>query len=748
MARDNEHRSLKYEWPLMVSAVNRRTARRRLRPGELSEAVGVDGRYTGSLRKFGGMKHLKTLSGLGDAVTNYWYASIQKGTTAYQLRGFLVLYDDSGTNKLTFHYYDTDTSVWGSYALTGFSAIADGTLVSVAGPAKFLYVAIDGQAPRVLYNTAAGSGDASASFVHLEMGPGTAFDSVGDTGLAAPDPAAAGEQAGGELKVGTYSIAYRFYDSNRGIYSALSATLSQEITAVDQYIAIENPYAADEDAAYDQGYDTLQVFRSMTAEVAGSTFEAGMFYLENEYALDGDADCWPANVNVGTEPDEALLFVDVYDPIRDVSGSPPTGGAISYSEGVTFMGSASSAGAITAQLQWSHLHQENTEVFPTTGHSLNWDASDGAITRFLQAGSVLYAFAENAVYRLLKSGAQVVIGRMHHGRSLVAPEAAHEMGRDVIAVTSLGVSIFDGASGALQTVGALDRVIFDDWASSLSDIVVVGDARMGTSVLFNTTEQEAWLIWHVTGAVSKLEDFNFVAATSGPHPEDGGRTRAWFITSGGRVVYADEDRSGTGTLVGLPSDVTINGTCTGGSTTTLVMATAANWTDANLVGATVHVWSGSSTTTRPQSAEITSTTGGTTLNFAALGTAVASGDRFAVSPVVFRVRGWPLPNPNGPENFGRRLVRNIAVHCTGLSGTDSNPNAVFHVGVCRNLEDTPSEARAQITMSENPADSHAHVMRDGFVVEPWIEHISSGTDFELLSVAGDATIKVSREATA
>ena len=746
--RDNADVELKYEWPFMVAALNRRAQRRRLRPGELSEAVGIDGRFTGALKKFAGMKHLRTLSGIADGVINFWRVSIQKGTTAFLLQGFLVLYDDGGTNKLKFFYYDEDPArlVWEVYAVVGFDPIADGTQINVAGPAKFLYVAIDGQAPRVLYNTAAAAGVASASFVHGAMGPGAAYDSVGDVGLLVPvcDDV---EHAAGHLSDGVYSVAYRFYNSARGVYSAISAILSQTIAGDDKYVEITNPYAADLDGAWDAGYDKLQVFRSMTAEVAGSTFAAGLLYFEKEFDLDIGADCWPATVTAGTEMDEALLFSPVYDPLRDVCGSPPHGGTIAYMERVNFMGSGTAGGSVVAQLQWSHIHRENVEVFPTAGHSHVWGAEDGQVQQFIRAGDMLYVFADNAAYRLAKNGAQLAIGRMHSGRSLVAPGAAHEMGRDILAVTNLGVTIYDGTTGALQTLGALDRVIFKDWAASLDDVLVVGDARMGVSFILNTTEKEAMLVWHVTGAVSKLEDCNFVDATGGTHPEDRGRSRAWFITCGGRIVYADEDSTGTGTLLGIDSTVTMNGAATGGSATTLVMATALNWTDANLVGATVHVWSGASTTERPQSAEITSVTaGGTTLNFGALGTAVASGDRFTISPVVFRVRGWPLPNPTGPENFGRRRCRSMAVHCTDLSGAAGNPNAVFHAGVCRDLEDEPGQELAQIAMDENPSNCFASVTRDGHVLEPWVEHISAGTSFELLSLAVDAIITVSREA--
>ena len=52
---------VKHEWPLMVAALNKRVDRRNLRPGEMSDVRGIDGRYTGALRKWPGMDRIKAL---------------------------------------------------------------------------------------------------------------------------------------------------------------------------------------------------------------------------------------------------------------------------------------------------------------------------------------------------------------------------------------------------------------------------------------------------------------------------------------------------------------------------------------------------------------------------------------------------------------------------------------------------------------------------------------------------------------
>lgn len=729
-----------HEFPLMVAALNRRTDRKRLRPGELSDVTGVDGRYIGSLRKFPGMdltKDLATANCLG-----LWYFTMQKGTTAFSLRGWLLFYNDGGTHKLAYHYYDEDTgqATWGSKVLSGITLSAT-SVISVAGPSRFMYIAIEGQTPQVLYNNAVAGADASASFTQADMGPGPLFDAQGDTGTAAPTFSL--EEASGYLSAGTYHIAYRFYDSDRGIYSAISDLLVRTVATDDYKVVILNPYSGDPDGAYDQGYDELHVYRTMTAEVAGSTYQAGLLYRETVYDLDSGADCWPATVEVGIVRDEELFFNDVYDPIQDVSGSPPNSGAIAYLEGVIFMGNDRSAGSAVTQLHWSSLNRENPEVLPATGHHFKWDSSDGQVIRFERAGDMLYAFTENGAYRIVKSGSQLVIGRMHGGRSIVGRFAAASLGRDILTVTPLGVSIFDGMRGTLNTIGSLDQIIFEDWIDDWADLFVVTDSVMGCTYIVNPTEEKAAIVWHVTGAIDLLDDCNWVAGCSGPDPESGGLSRAFFITSGGEVLATDHDRDGSFTMFGLSSSLTLNGTATSGSTTTII-DTAATF-HAAMVGAYVYVFDPDNNGSWEKRAITAVDVGNDTLTVGvAFSSAVAAADRYAVSPVPFRTRIWEVPTAGSPPQFGRRVSHSMGILSAGHVGVSSNDNAVWRMSLCRNFEDTPPDANCRVVdMDENPSDQWVHVNRDGFAMEPWVEQISSGTDFRLISVGVRGTIEMS-----
>jgi len=723
------------EYPTLVSALNLRTHRARLRAGEMSDATGVDGRYTGAIRKHPGMTLVKNI-GLTGCV-NFWYVDMQKGTTDYLLRGWLVLYLDVATYKLAFHYYDTDVETWQTYTLTGLTLAATSE-ISVAGPLRFLYIAIAGQAPRVLYNSAIVAGDASAGFTHEQMGPGAAFDLDGDAGLGAP--VAAGQASGGQLPVGYYIVGYRYYDSTRGIYSSISTRLSFLISTTDYKQTLTNPDGT-ADRAYDQGYDKLLIYRSMSASVGGSTYQTGLLHLETTYDLDAGADCWPATVEVGIVDDDQLFFADVYDPVGDSTGLPPNSGTIAFLEDVLFMGKDATAGTGAAGLKWSQLSRKNPEVFPAVGHDVAWDASDGPVLRFDRAGDMLFAFTENAAYRIVKTSKQLMITRMHHGRGVLGRFASASLGRDILAATPLGLSIFDGMKGTLQTIGAVDRLIFDTWVDDWDDLIVVEDSSMGCTYLINPAQEQAAAVWHIIGGVTLLDDCDWVSGCSGPDPSTGGKSRGFFLTAGGLVLTPDYTRAGTYTMYGLSDSLTLNGTNTSAAAT-YIIDTSATFAS-TMIGAYLYVFATDGTWEKRTISAVDVGNDKLTVS-SSFGTTPSTGDRYAVSPVPFRLRLAPLKSAGPAPVFGRRVSRAMAVYSMGHTGVTGNDNGVWRVGMCRDLEDTPTNAVATITMDENPADQAAAVPLDGITLEPWIEHIAAETDFELSALGIDAIISGSR----
>lgn len=741
------------ELPLVVPALNLRTDRSRLRPGELSECMGVDGRFIGALRKFPGFTRFKNLDDIDatTSITDMHYVTLQKGTTDYTLRGFLVLRVDASDSKhkLTFFYYDDDggVAVWNDHDVCDGDGspitVTAASKVSVAGSARYCYIAVDGQAPQVLWAT--GTAGNAATVNQDAMGPGTGaagasngpYDTDEDGDVLKVPACDDVENASGHLSAGVYHVMYRFYDSDRDIYSGRSAILEQTIAGDDKYIEITNP-DADPDRAYDAGYDEVHVFRSMSASVGGSAYTAGLFYHESTYDLDSGADCWPASVTVGETADELLVFEDVFDPMMDIPGTPPSSGTVAYMDGVTFMGGDRTGSAVT-KMRWSQLGRLSPEVFPTTDHEFRWDIEDGHLIRFVHAGDMLYAFTENAAYRVAKSGGQLVIGRMHGGRSVVGRRAAATLGRDIIGVTPLGVAIFDGMDGTMSMVGALDRLIMEEWVSDWANVFVVNDGTLGCTFIVNSAQQEAAVVWHVTGAITRLADCDWVAGCEGPDPTGGGRSRSFFVTSSGLVVTPDEDRSETFTMHGLDTSYTLDSTATAGGGVSNLLDSGATF-HADMVGAKVYIFE----TDGSYSSTVISAVAFGALTLTDAQSEAPDGKRYSVDPVVFRVRAWPISAAGAPPVFGRRKAMGMGVFSAGHVGVAGNDNGYWRMGLCRNFEDVPGNALAVVAMDERPSEQWVAVSLDGAALEPWVEQIGSKIDFRLLAIGVDVTMDTSR----
>ena len=107
-----------FRYPFAIPAVNLGVEDSSIAPPYLAKAVGLDGRYLGSLRRFPGFRVVRNIQDHLDAnftgIDRIWYTSIQKGASADVIRGFVVLADSpTATHKaLYFAYYDTGAAAW------------------------------------------------------------------------------------------------------------------------------------------------------------------------------------------------------------------------------------------------------------------------------------------------------------------------------------------------------------------------------------------------------------------------------------------------------------------------------------------------------------------------------------------------------------------------------------------------------------------------------------------------------------
>lgn len=197
-----------------------------VRPGSFGRLSGIDGRFFGGLRKFYGMREvldLDDVTGMG-AIDTYAgpdfvrYVTFQKRNTSTVYRGFVVRWDsqdDTDDEQIDLIYTADSGSTWTKLAIWAASnSITSSLEIDCAVSGGYLLVAVDTKATKTVYWS-------GSALVAVDSGPGNF-----DVELAAPTLNTSAVDTSYQLRgSGTYQIAYRFYDSTRGIYSALSAPL-------------------------------------------------------------------------------------------------------------------------------------------------------------------------------------------------------------------------------------------------------------------------------------------------------------------------------------------------------------------------------------------------------------------------------------------------------------------------------------------------------------------------------------------
>jgi len=699
--------------------------------GTFSRLAGVDGRFVGCLRPYPGHEAVTFGAGnyfLGDVVTGltdisfFKYVLLQRGTNASdELRGFLVRGEVEGVTEVHFVYYDTNAGAWASHEVnSGGEEESSTAAMDVAFHGPFMYIFLEGNSeyPRTVWYD-------GSTWQDKTMGPQW-------TTLAAPT-VAEGSDGTGVIDAGVYLVAYRFYDSTRDLYSGMSAVAEVTTTADGNEIdltAIPHPGGG---VDVHESFDTIQVFRTISVNVADSQFDGGILYLDNEIPLNA---AWTSGNKTGeageTYRDEELVQQTMFDPWEDVAGTPPSSGVATFYQGCTFAGEAPTAKGGGGGIRWSRTTDFDPENF-NAAHKYRGRLGDGVVLSLMQAGEVLYALTEAVIYRIRKSGVQLGIHRLHDGRGITAAGAGHAVGDDLVLLTPLGLAVLNGRSADLQIQTQVDRIIHDDWAGYLSDVVSGYDAYMGASFFINTSRNEALVLWHVTKSATLLKNCHFVGITTGPLPESGGGARAFFVTKEGRVSYPDEDRDGTGTMQGVAGTVSGSET-TGGSKVTLTDSAATF--DDSVIGAYVLAVTGDNA---GEYQRITARPSATSLTVTAFTHNLAAGDRYVISPVVFEMRLPPLPSSTqGIPILEQRVAEHVSLYATGHSGITDNPNALWKVSAYVDGASTLADAPQWVTMADgrvgNTIASTSPGTLGGFLIEPFVAAYLTGVDFELTGV--------------
>lgn len=313
-------------------------------------------------------------------------------------------------------------------------------------------------------------------------------------------------------------------------------------------------------------FDTIDIFR--TIDLGDSITSTGaIFYLEQSIPKTANWDTSGTfdalTVTIGAVTDEALPFLTMYDPEKDIVTAPPQSGTIGWYANLTFMAQASSVDGGYDTLH-SSMEHTSPEYF-STYNLRRGDPDDGRPLRFIAAGDSLFQLSYNSIVHIFRSGANkpLQFTRLHAKRGLVGKEAAHSSGNSVFMVSGLGMVMLNATDGSMGQVSACDRIILSEWKSDLANIKSGYDALMNASYFLNPNQEEMLILWHSTQVATLLEGANFEGVSSGPDVTSGKNDRAFFITATGLIVSPDVLETGSGTMWDISTSYTLNGTATG-----------------------------------------------------------------------------------------------------------------------------------------------------------------------------------------
>lgn len=752
-----------WNYPFDLPAGDFRTGRALVRPGFCPVLTGVDGRYTGGLRRFPGFRKLPS-----HPAPIYWdqgdpyffkYVELQKGTTSHLMRGFVV-----ATSTYTyFQYYDTEKKEWGSQNLGGAAPIIPGTVQDVAARGRFLYV-LCGSSGSFTF-TCPDNG-----LLWIEWKP---FGYTTLPSLSVDSPIAhVGQKSlnyGGKIEVpseafwdeelGSYRVQFdvtwmvgvRLGNAIRNVWTPLV------LATVTGYVGTAN-FGTDLDKVPDDWvgtitgritlpasghpYDTVEIYR--TVGNGGTLYRE--FTLTEEWGFGtgtrtfalGAGDSVAADWK-GTSSDAYLtLGAPVYDPEWDDPGAPrPTGDRIAMMGAVTVMRPDPSAGSEElGEVWWSRTDKKAAETFPADNVYRPPTLSD-RIETFVQAGSVIYGLAPSRAYRFARTGTAMAVHEVAVGYGIVGRYAACPVGMDVAYVTPSGLVVLNGTTGQVTTVGALDQVIREEWADDHASLSVGYDAKAGVLFVLNPVREEAMAVWGSTNCVSRLKDMDFKFMTVGPDPVEGGPDRAWFLSATGAIFCMNTARDGDQTM--LPLAGTYNGVVTASNAgdTTKLVSTSSSFAVPSDVQPYVYILSGNSAGQKRKLAATEHTPHELTLTS---GVALEPGDRFAISPIPFEVVGWSLgadDDPRVPRALHlRRTLKSVGANVVlhgGETNPATNPNLKLTVQGFKRMDTTPLVTQ-EIAMVEEPAACIGKALVSDYVVYPGIKVLSSNVDFTLVSM--------------
>lgn len=442
--------------------------------------------------------------------------------------------------------------------------------------------------------------------------------------------------------------------------------------------------------------------------------------------------------------DGAIVQQEQYDEVLDDFGpAPRLKRLVAYDGmlvGITDVREPSSPTAnwaenerIPESIVWSIVTRNppEPENFPASQIYTPDDSSE-AFLGLEPAGDYLFGVTNAAVYRMVRSGAQLSINKLQYRMGGVSRYGQIGIGNSLFVLTRSGVKEVDGNSGQVRSVSALDRLIFDDggWASSLSTVHIGYDAFLGALILLNTTTKEVVLLWESTGAITMVENCPWTFLTSGPDVRTNGPQRAYFVDANAAVHCIDADRAmGKRSMCGTDADETVNGIFTSGVDQTTMVDSEATF-PANVVGFQVHILSGDR---EGDIGTVTVRDSDTQLTVTGLGGAPAGADRYSVAPIITRLVFPQVGGDGGVDPFVAKIGTGISVALSDLGGETgfSDPNAKVITGYKRGGS---TLASSEIDVGSVPDQCVSYVNFRDTRLHPFVEFRGGNMDFQLQAI--------------
>lgn len=759
-----------WEYAFDLPAGDFQTNRALVKPGYLPDLTGVDGRFSGGLRRFPGFRQMPGISvGGTEAYPAYFakYVELQGGASSSILRGFVI----ANSTGVYFNFYSTSGA---AYYATQLTEVGTYTVQDVAYRGKFLYI-LCGSSGCFTYSTTGAAYPSHLRYYPFGYGSSPTIDSatVGSSGGSTSDyglvtetvtyyddgdsswayTARAAVLIGvrmGHLQRNTWTPlvtrVVSVYDTNNGYTTEGSISPEYRFTITGQLTLPTNTE-----------YNCLEIYR--TIPNGGTLFLAKRVYTAETTYINNDGGTGHRTFTLGDDPgstdyedastDDVLAYAGkVYDIDTEDPGTtrPKLDRGIMMSH--VFLGrpDITAFSEEAAEVWWSMTDRVAAEIFPAENVYRPSTLSD-RIIGFVRAGSYAIGLASSKVYRFGLSGSLVAVYELADGYGCVGRYAACAVGTEVFYICDSGLVSLNVETGTLTTIGVLDRILQTTWASSLANVSMAFDTRMGALFILNPTLEETMVLWASTNTVCRLEGTRFTQVIQGCPANTGGAKQACFIHKAGLIFLPNHDRSFSQTMLSLTGDTGTtyihNGTVASASTGTTMtpdsfssFSVSTNWKH--------YIYFLSGAMAGKRRLINNNGSGGWTLTADPLesggvaAATLAAGDRFAISPVVMQVTGWPLGSSDEADSprllSNRRTLVSMMVNLVLEGGEDdpaTNDNLTLTVQGFKRTQNTPLGTQ-DIDIDEAPTSCKGAVGISDFVVRPGVKFTCSNVDLTLV----------------